>query len=228
MDMGDGTGRRKPNKSVEANIIAGASGRERHWQGEIEQVLRFKHGQIYSAGISVFLGGNKPSRVDNVRGDISVNFSCDPDISTTLEEGPTDEDVLTILEIEQRAHENGLQENYYWLDRILRSYQSRIYFGDVGTSFEGYSSAQRQTVIVEMQSTLKKKAPNAIKEIRKFAQKAMGTKDVRVDVNTSGAEASEVSQGGLEFALLAREMMMKMQKKSSTLLLLLLKSHWKG
>lgn len=31
-------------------------------------------------------------------------------------------------------------------------------------------------------STFKKKAPNAIKEIRKFAEKAMGTKDVRVDV----------------------------------------------
>ncbi|RAL53905.1 unnamed protein product [Cuscuta campestris] len=30
--------------------------------------------------------------------------------------------------------------------------------------------------------TFKKKAPKAIKEIRKFAQKAMGTKDVRVDV----------------------------------------------
>ncbi|BAF19422.1 large ribosomal subunit protein eL31 [Oryza sativa Japonica Group] len=30
--------------------------------------------------------------------------------------------------------------------------------------------------------TFKKKAPNAIKEIRKFAQKAMGTIDVRVDV----------------------------------------------
>ncbi|KAL9233442.1 hypothetical protein vseg_009746 [Gypsophila vaccaria] len=30
--------------------------------------------------------------------------------------------------------------------------------------------------------TFKKKAPNAIKEIRKFAEKAMGTKDVRVDV----------------------------------------------
>ncbi|KAL8109894.1 hypothetical protein AgCh_025840 [Apium graveolens] len=30
--------------------------------------------------------------------------------------------------------------------------------------------------------TFKKKAPNAIKEIRKFAQKSMGTKDVRVDV----------------------------------------------
>ncbi|KAI7988868.1 Zinc protease PQQL-like [Camellia lanceoleosa] len=206
MDMGDGTGMRKPNKSVEANIIAGASGRERHWQGEIEQ--------IYSAGISVFLGGNKPSRVDNVRGDISVNFSCDPDISTTLvdlaleeilclqEEGPTDEDVLTILEIEQRAHENGLQENYYWLDRILRSYQSRIYFGDVGTSFEDVIVCF--CLVIVNNKTLKKKAPNAIKEIVKFAQKAMGTKDVRVDVNTSGAEASEVSQGGLEFALLKR------------------------
>ncbi|PWZ57834.1 hypothetical protein Zm00014a_038079 [Zea mays] len=31
-------------------------------------------------------------------------------------------------------------------------------------------------------STFKKKAPNAIKEIRKFAQKAMGTTDVRIDV----------------------------------------------
>ncbi|CAH9125971.1 unnamed protein product [Cuscuta epithymum] len=31
--------------------------------------------------------------------------------------------------------------------------------------------------------TFKKKAPKAIKKIRKFAQKAMGTTDVRVDVN---------------------------------------------
>uniref|UniRef100_A0A5B6ZP03 Putative 60S ribosomal protein L31 n=1 Tax=Davidia involucrata TaxID=16924 RepID=A0A5B6ZP03_DAVIN len=37
-------------------------------------------------------------------------------------------------------------------------------------------------IIVVNNSTFKKKAPNAIKEIRKFAQKAMGTKDVRVDV----------------------------------------------
>ncbi|GAA0155968.1 metalloprotease [Lithospermum erythrorhizon] len=115
---------------------------------KIVQILRFKHGQIYSAGVSVFLGGNKPSRVGNVRGDISVNFSCDPQISSTLvdvaldeilhlqEEGPSDEDILSILEIEQRTYENGLQENYYWLDRILRSYQSRLYSGDIGVSFE--------------------------------------------------------------------------------------------
>ncbi|KAF2950745.1 hypothetical protein DAI22_01g209300 [Oryza sativa Japonica Group] len=115
---------------------------------KIMQVLRFKYGQVYSVNVGVFLGGNKPSRSGDIRGDISVNFSCDPDMSSKLvdfvleeisflqNEGPSEEDVLTILEIEQRAHENGLQENYYWLDRVLRSYQSRVYSGDVGSTFE--------------------------------------------------------------------------------------------
>jgi hypothetical protein len=78
---------------------------------KLMHVLRFKHGQvsmhascvffdcnicwsnfyligscaqIYSAVVSVFLGGNKPSRTGNVRGDISINFSCDPAISSKL------------------------------------------------------------------------------------------------------------------------------------------------
>ncbi|VAH61072.1 unnamed protein product [Triticum turgidum subsp. durum] len=88
---------------------------------KIMQVLRFKYGQVYSVNVGVFLGGNKPSRSGDVRGDISVNFSCDPDMSSRLvdfvleeisylqTEGPSEEDVWTILEIEQRAHENGLQ-----------------------------------------------------------------------------------------------------------------------
>ncbi|KAF2304050.1 hypothetical protein GH714_026651 [Hevea brasiliensis] len=183
---------------------------------KIMQVLRFKHGQIYSAGVSVFLGGNIPSRTGDIRGDISINFSCDPEISWKLvdlaldeilrlqEEGPLDEDVSTVLELEQRAHENGLQENFYWLERILRSYQSRIYNGDMGNAFEiqdeGRSNVRQsltkstvmltlrrilpypckkqytavilmpQTSRFQLLSTFKKKAPKAIKEIRKFAQ----------------------------------------------------------
>ncbi|KAB1209292.1 putative zinc protease PqqL [Morella rubra] len=150
------------------------------------QVLRFKHGQlppyaqIYSAGVSVFLGGNKPSRTGNVRGDISINFSCDPAISSKLadlaldeilrlqEEGPSDEDVSTILEIEQRAHENGLQENYFWLDRILRSYQSRIYAGDVGTSFkvidEGRSKVRTLLSSLTVQLALQRILPFPCRE----------------------------------------------------------------
>lgn len=133
-----------------------------------------------------------------------VDLTLD-EILRLQEEGPSEEDVSTVLEIEQRAHENGLQvalchnllcfgtlwfiwlpiivlssklliprfwffcawqpskvvrflnvsgqyssaplsfccdflvffqENYYWLDRILRSYQSRVYSGDLGNSFE--------------------------------------------------------------------------------------------
>ncbi|KAJ0986492.1 hypothetical protein J5N97_004848 [Dioscorea zingiberensis] len=142
---------------------------------KIMQVLRFKHGQIYSVGVSVFLGGNKPSRTGDVRGDISVNFSCDPDISWKLvdlaleeiyylqDQGPSDEDVSTILEIEQRAHENGLQENYYWMDRILRSYQSRAYFGDVSASFEiqdeGRAKVRNSLTPSTMQSALQRVLP---------------------------------------------------------------------
>ncbi|RWW43820.1 hypothetical protein BHE74_00050477, partial [Ensete ventricosum] len=37
-------------------------------------------------------------------------------------------------------------------------------------------------LLLSLGSTFKKKAPKAIKEIKKFAQKAMGTTDVRVDV----------------------------------------------
>jgi hypothetical protein len=40
--------------------------------------------QVYSVNVSVFLGGNKPSRSGDVRGDISVHFSCDPDMSSKL------------------------------------------------------------------------------------------------------------------------------------------------
>ncbi|KAH0436794.1 hypothetical protein IEQ34_026324 [Dendrobium chrysotoxum] len=95
---------------------------------------------IYSVGVSVFLGGNKPSRTGDVRVRTShppfLGGLCLEEISYLQEQGPVVEDVSTILEIEQRAHENGLQENYYWLDRILRSYQSRAYFGDLNASFE--------------------------------------------------------------------------------------------
>ncbi|KAH6755599.1 Insulinase family protein [Perilla frutescens var. hirtella] len=142
---------------------------------KILQILRFKHGQIYSAGVSVFLGGNKPSRDGNIRGDISVNFSCDPEISSTLvslaldeiqrlqEEGPSNDDVTAILEIEQRAHENGLQENYYCLDKILRSYQSRIYSGDVGASFkiqdEGRTRVRSTLTPLTAQSALQRIIP---------------------------------------------------------------------
>ena len=34
--------------------------------------------------VSAFLGGSKPSRFGNVRGDVAISFSCDPDLAWKL------------------------------------------------------------------------------------------------------------------------------------------------
>lgn len=123
---------------------------------KLMQLLRFKHGQIYSVGVSTLLGENKPSRTGDARGDISVIFSCDPDTPLKLvdivlneivrlqEEGPLEQDVSTVLEIEQREDEVGLEENGYWIAKIAQSYMSRTYSGDVGASFEIQKKRRKQ------------------------------------------------------------------------------------
>ncbi|KAL9153344.1 hypothetical protein ABFS82_10G042100 [Erythranthe guttata] len=147
---------------------------------KILQVLRFKHGQIYSTGVSMFFGGNKPSRVGDVRGDLNVYFSCDPVISSTLVdlvldeilrlqvEGPSDDDVSAILEIEQRTYEIELQDNYYWLEMIMSSYQSRNYSGDIDASFKILDEARnnvRNTLTPSTaQATLQRMLPFPCKE----------------------------------------------------------------
>lgn len=39
---------------------------------------------MYTVAVSAFLGGSKPSRFGNVRGDVAVSFSCDPDVAWKL------------------------------------------------------------------------------------------------------------------------------------------------
>ncbi|XVF49050.1 hypothetical protein PTKIN_Ptkin03bG0237700 [Pterospermum kingtungense] len=144
-------------------------------ENKILELLRFKHGQIYGASVYDFLDGYLPCITTDLRGDISIYFSCDPKISSKLvdlcldeilrlqEEGPLDQDVSTILEIEQRSHENGLQENGYWMSMILGSYQSRIYCGDVGTTFkildEGRLKVRESLTPLTMQLALQRIVP---------------------------------------------------------------------
>ncbi|CAM6103151.1 unnamed protein product [Calypogeia fissa] len=134
---------------------------------KIMQVLRFKHGQVYSVAVSAFLGGSKPSRSGNVRGNVAINFSCDPESSWNLVdlaleevtrlqvEGPSEEDVATVLELEQRTYENGQQENGYWLDRLLRAYQSRVYTGDLKASFQSQEEWRNTVRSVLTPATMK-------------------------------------------------------------------------
>ncbi|OMO91639.1 hypothetical protein COLO4_18244 [Corchorus olitorius] len=112
------------------------------------QLLRFKHGKIYDLSVSKCVFGDLPCLTQDIHGVITISFSCDPKVSLKLvgltlneisrlrEEGPLDEDVKSIVEISQRNHEKRVENNSYWLNRILNSYQSRIYSGDVGASFK--------------------------------------------------------------------------------------------
>lgn len=70
----------------------------------IKTLMLFSY-QIYSAGVSVFLGGNKPSRVGNARGDISVNFSCDPDVALALVCVFTSWSLKTVVDIFHLSYE---------------------------------------------------------------------------------------------------------------------------
>ncbi|KAM7276034.1 hypothetical protein ACFE04_017900 [Oxalis oulophora] len=184
---------------------------------KIMQILRFKHGQIYSAGVLVFLGGNKPSRTGDVRGDISVNFSCDPEFSSKLLdialdeilrlqiEGPSDQDLSSVLEIEQRAHENGMQENYRWLEKILRSYQSRIYLGDVGTSYEvqekGRTNVRSSLTQSDAQIALRKILPYPCKT--QYTAVILMPQKSRFKFLTSLSRDAKILAGIAGFAVLA-------------------------
>ncbi|XXG57165.1 hypothetical protein AAC387_Pa03g4393 [Persea americana] len=76
--------------------------------------------------------------------------------------------------------------------------------------------------------TFKKMAPEAIKEIRKLAEKAMGTKDVRVDVEFNKHIWSRgIRSVPRRVRVRIAQTRRRMPRKSSTPLLLLLKSHQK-
>ncbi|OMO91640.1 hypothetical protein COLO4_18245 [Corchorus olitorius] len=118
---------------------------------KLRQLLRFKHGKIYHLSVSKCVYDDLPCLTRDIHGVIRIKFSCDPKVSLKLvglalneisrlrddlEEGPSDEDVKSLVEISQRSHEKRVENNSYWLNCIVSSYQSRIYSGDVGASFK--------------------------------------------------------------------------------------------
>ncbi|OVA08509.1 hypothetical protein BVC80_209g248 [Macleaya cordata] len=113
----------------------------------IMHVLRFEHGETYTVNVGRLLADHSWSRCGNVRGVITVKFSCDLYSSSKLVdcvldevlrlqvEGPSDDDVSAILESDQLAYETGLEQNYHWWNRIVRSYVSPAYIGDPSCCF---------------------------------------------------------------------------------------------
>ncbi|KAF6144541.1 hypothetical protein GIB67_023987 [Kingdonia uniflora] len=105
----------------------------------------------YNGRVHVILGGSSTVRVSELllsNGmrdcywciyfvDYQVDLVLDEIVSTSQEKGPSYRDVSTILEIEQQAHENGLQENYYWPMSFFTNpfehlYLERIFMETIG------------------------------------------------------------------------------------------------
>jgi len=102
-------------------------------------LLRFKFGEIYTCAVSASFAFEDPqARGALFRGDVMINFSCDPeagrrlarlaleDIASLRREGPSLEEVATAIEVEQRALEVREQENGYWRDYYEAVHNSRL------------------------------------------------------------------------------------------------------
>jgi predicted Zn-dependent peptidase len=117
-------------------------------ESRLLNILRFKYGEVYSVQVGAFFGAEAPSVEHAVRGDVAINFSCDPDAAARLRElaldelsrlqvaGPSEEDISTVLELEVRAFELGQQENSHWLERLTSAYSNRKFNGDVDKAFQ--------------------------------------------------------------------------------------------
>ncbi|GLJ23434.1 hypothetical protein SUGI_0443550 [Cryptomeria japonica] len=142
----------------------------------IIRILHINHPEIYSVSVSAFLGFAKPSRTDDLHGDIAIKLSCAPDSSPKLvdlsldeilhlqKEGPSDEDVSTMLESEESIHQKALQENEYWLEHIMRGYLSRSYAGDLNASLKAQdecrSTVRSSLTRMKMQEKLQRILPS--------------------------------------------------------------------
>ena len=102
-------------------------------------LLRFKFGEIYTCAASASFAFEDPlARGAAFRGDVMVNFSCDPaagkrlarlaleDITALQRDGPSAEEVATAVEVETRALEVREQENAYWRDYYEAVHNSRL------------------------------------------------------------------------------------------------------
>lgn len=102
-------------------------------------LLRFKFGEIYTCAASTSFAFEDPqARGKKFRGDVMINFSCDPnagarlaqlaleDIKSLIEKGPSVEEIATAVEVEQRALEVREQENGYWRDYYEAVHNSRL------------------------------------------------------------------------------------------------------
>ncbi|KAK9846440.1 hypothetical protein WJX81_003803 [Elliptochloris bilobata] len=122
----------------------------------LTRVLRFQSGKVYAASAFASFGTTAPSEREALRGEVRIGFSCDPvagnaaqlaelalaEVERLQEEGPSEEEAVALLTLEQRAQETAVQENSYWHDRALTYYKSRLFQGDLDDVHASHEAAR--------------------------------------------------------------------------------------
>ncbi|KAK9797738.1 hypothetical protein WJX73_003633 [Symbiochloris irregularis] len=102
---------------------------------KLTERMRFEAGKVYTVSVTVNFG-HEPAHVRRQQrhGELSITFGCDPDAVDVLtemalaevqrlqEEGPLQEELDTLLTLEQLEHEASQEENAYWHNQMFSLY----------------------------------------------------------------------------------------------------------
>ncbi|KAJ9517538.1 hypothetical protein QJQ45_024978 [Haematococcus lacustris] len=133
------------------------------------QRMRFQFGEIYTVSVSPFFACEAPSYKGDVRGDVSISFTCDPAnrqrlINIALEEveamqsaGVREDEIQTVVTLERLQYEESLQENSHWHDTIMTAYQSKSYqeLRDIDAVYKRSREARTQVLAAFAPSSLR-------------------------------------------------------------------------
>ena len=121
--------------------------------------LRFADSSVYSVSVGLDFGTHaSPRPRDAVRGTLSVHFTSDParaaetarSVHTELrrlrDDGPTDDDAASACEISRREHEESLQSNGFWLERLRTAALSQRVAGSLAQRMRRWEDERVQAL----------------------------------------------------------------------------------
>eukprot|EP00951_Prasinocladus_malaysianus_P022491 scaffold188539_cov28-Prasinocladus_malaysianus.AAC.1 len=82
-------------------------------------------------------------------------------MQTTQEEGPTEDEVQTVLTLERRQHEMQQEENSFWQEQLVGGYQSRSFYvsrtetGDLDHCYEQRVEAREKVIMAANAESVK-------------------------------------------------------------------------
>jgi len=125
-------------------------------ESRLVERMRFELGAIYNVSASVDFSSSNPSTRFPLSGTAGISFTCDPrdiellvskvfaELRLLAEEGPSERDVKTRVEISRREHETSVKYNSWWVETLVSSYSSRRHDDDEGSTVQASMDKSEQ------------------------------------------------------------------------------------